>query len=361
MRTPSALAILLLSAVVSTAECATYSLLVENDKWGHPKSDLNYTMGVALNGSRDGRPSSGWASIYAPLTAINDVLHIDAPPDDKSRSFWTFGDTTFTPDKITSPSPIPDDRPYSTLLFLGVGYSDRRDNHDVESELRLGLLGTGIGRYVQTWIHERCCKDDLPAGWSNQVGQGGSPTFLYHAQWTRRYLETERQRLGFSAGAEVGYYVRALAGASFLFGLTSRDFRALGAGGPNQRMAPFGPVGLNQRPAMLSQAERDETSPHSRGVGLWIQYEASAFAYNELLQGAWSGTNRVRISYRNIERVVHQANTGFDLAFIPKLLPFLADKEFHIYVTQSWRSADLKFPNVPRNHYWGGATLSLDY
>ena len=335
------IAILVAAAALGChAETPTqYSFILENDKWGHPKSDRDYTMGVALS-------------------AVQDV--------DKSTSHWiTLGSTTFTPQRIEAIRPLPDDRPYAELLYLGFGRVEREGRFDVEKEIRVGVLGTNVGRYVQTFIHEHCnCR--IPLGWDNQIGQGGSPTFLIRRHWNLPF-DWERHRVVFGAGGEAGYYVRGVVTAAFMFGWTRADVDAMRIGGPVSRPAPMAPMSAasnadaSTRVASNADAMVDTSSTpsHSRGFGFWVQYEGSAFAYDELLQGAWSGSNRVKIAYRDIEHFQQHANLGVDVAFIPRLLPLLRDKEFHIYFTQSWRSADLKLRNQPRNHYWGGLTLSL--
>jgi hypothetical protein len=178
-----------------------------------------------------------------------------------------------------------------------------------------------------------------------------------HVRWLRSLPTSERYRVQFAIGGEAGYYVRGTLGALFSYGATPADLGAMRLGG-----AARGPRPYIQLPDTLleMQAAPPSTTQHSRGFGLWLEYEASLFAYNELLQGAWSGTNNVKFTYGQIEPLVHHVSAGVDVAFLPKMLPFLAEKEFHLYLTQAWRSADIKGTPWP-NHYWGGLTFSWSY
>jgi hypothetical protein len=301
------------------------------------------------------------------LLGINKVAHLAAQPNDESQYFWALGSTNFTPSRLTEPAPIHNDRPYASLLYLGAGYQASAFGDVLaESEFRFGVLGTNIGHYVQTRIHRVCCPEKIPQGWDNQIGDGGSPTFLYHL----RYLfpvETPRpeySRLYFTLGGEVGWYVRGLAGVALAIGGSPRDLEAIRLGGSASGATPFivrpGLEKLDSQEASPQRQSRPKpASSRSRGLGFWFEYEASLMGYNQLLQGAWSGTNRVTFSSSDMTRVVHRASAGVDLAFIPKLLPWLHDKEFHVYYTQGFRSRDLKVAPYG-NHAWGGITFSVD-
>lgn len=340
------------------------TFIFENDMWGRPtSSDQNYTMGVGLVFSEIGLPDLKLLqSFHGGLAAINGVTGINRhAPDSGSETFWTIGSTNFTPAVLTNPLPNPDDRPYASLLYFGVGYSEVNEKTIVETELQLGILGTGIGRSVQRWIHQRCCTSNIPVGWDNQIGNGGSPTFLYHARWLNEIAGGDTFRLQAAVGGEAGYYVRGTTGLIFIFGATPADLGVIRLGGAaiGQRpMAPTLPSRLRESPQGPA-ASKEQTDAPSHGVGfaVWAEYEASAMLYNELLQGAWSGTNRVKFTSGQIQHFVQRASLGVDLTFIPKMLGLLRHSDFHIYFTQAWRSQDIKGV-YPANHYWGGLTLS---
>jgi hypothetical protein len=346
----AAMAVLSLWLGAAAADPVMHSVVFENDMMGHPSSDRNYTMGLAYIESRNGPPTVGPDVLYDGLTGLNRLLRVDSEgPGRYSQSFWTIGSTNFTPSDLTVSAPIPNDRPYASLLYLGVGYQNPQDGFTTETELQLGVLGTNIGHYVQTRIHRICCRDKIPQGWDNQIGQGGSPTFLYHTRWLKTFAESDTYRLIGSIGAEAGYYVRGMAGGVLAYGLTGADLDAVRLGGSATGLRPQ---------AQGTMADLDRSPPiHSKGFAVWLEYEASLMAYNELLQGAWTGTNRLTYGPNEIDRFVQRASAGVDLAFLIKLIPSLANDEFHLYFTQAWRSRDIKAAPYG-NHYWGGITVS---
>jgi hypothetical protein len=353
--------IMLGSSVALSGEGGRGSLLIENDMWGGLPSDQNYTMGVGLVFSEVGLPDSKLLRAFQDgLGAVNRLTRINtSPAGSVSETLWTIGSTNFTPAVITMAKPIRNDRPFASLLYLGVGYTDTSEKRAIETELQIGVLGTGIGRSVQTWIHEQCCRDRIPMGWDNQIGNGGSPTFLYHARWLNQVAGDENTRVYTAVGGEVGYYVRGTAGLIFLYGATAADLAVIRLGGAALGLRTLRSEAqvMNEANPPPGQSRSEAPATHGSGFGLWLEYEASAMFYNELLQGAWSGTNQVKFSSSQIQHFVQRASLGVDLTFIPKKLGLLRDSDSHIYFTQGWRSQDIKTV-LPKNHYWGGLTFS---
>ena len=334
-------------------EEARWSVIYENDMHGWPASDENYTMGVVITYSRNSYDAEGFlAPAYRGLASLNRSLRVEGSGPEQSRTFWTLGSTNFTPVDIVESAPIPHDRPYASLLYLGVGYTAfSASGTAIETEWQLGLLGTDIGKSVQSAIHRHCCTDRPPRGWSNQVGEGGSPTFLYHVRWRRALSESRTHQLVGSIGGEVGYYTRIIGGATLLYGARPADLELLKLGGVTTGPRPYG---VDTRARVSSMAPG--ASKSWSGFSMWLDYELSLFAYNQLLQGAWTGTNNVRIPSRDVKRIAHKANGGVELTFIPRLLGLSPSSDVHLYYTQSWRSKDI---TGARDHYWGGLTLSF--
>jgi Uncharacterized protein conserved in bacteria (DUF2219) len=364
------LALLTLSplAVAGSDERATFS--IENDMWGRPSSDRNYTMGLAYTRHLKRVPDDRMlTATFGALDFINGALFRAAPDTGSSaRVMWTLASSNFTPQEVRDPLPIKSDRPYASLQYLGVGRTDRlSDDVTRDTGLEIGVLGTNIGYVVQTAIHRLCCKDRLPRGWDNQIGDGGALTFLYRSKWS---LSTGEQQLGSgkyaalaSLGGNVGYYTRAIGGISLLYGASPRDFRDLYIVGGVEDPHPF--ILSSMSDAMNASADTvrearsqaTDTASPSRGFALWLNYELSLFAYNQLLQGAWFGRNNVTFRSSEIERVVHRINMGAELTFIPKALGLVSGDDLRLYWTQSFKSQDLKSPNG-RRHYWGGLYAS---
>lgn len=341
-----------------TADRVTFTF--ENDMWGLPRSDENYTWGLAYTRHLAKRPDdSVLRGLFAVHDFIGDTLRLDSRTVNKVS--WSLANTNFTPFDITDPSPITDDRPYASLLYLSVGSTNQVGSVVRETGIEVGLLGTNIGYVGQAAIHRACCKDRPPRGWDNQIGDGGAPAFLYRTRWSQPLIP--RQPFGsgafeasWSYGANLGYYARVLGGLSLAYGATPRDLNDLRQVGGDAALKPYkadqGPMPTDTIwPAAL------QSGPPPRGISLWLDYEVSLFAYNQLLQGSWTGRNRVRFSSSEIERVVHRATVGAELTFIPMWLGLMSGDDGRIYWVQSYKSEDLKGA-AGRRHYWGAMLVS---
>lgn len=335
------------------------SFSIDNDMWGLPRSDENYTMGVAYTRHLKKRPDD---SVFRALFLVHDFVGetFELARGVEEKVTWSLASTNFTPLEIGESAPIRGDRPYASLLYLGVGSSSQIDNAVRETGVEIGVLGTNIGYAVQTAIHRACCKDRLPRGWDNQIGDGGSPTFLYRTRWSRPLVARLSVGSGafealWSYGANLGYYTRLLGGLSLAYGATPRDLDDLRHVGGDTSLKPLGVGG--GRTANLEVTKLGEVQSSPRGFSIWLDYEMSLFGYNQLLQGAWGGRNRVRFSSADVERVVHRVNVGTEFTFLPMWLGLMSGDDGRIYWVQSYKSKDLKEP-AGRQHYWGGFFLS---
>jgi hypothetical protein len=326
-----------------------YSVRLENDSFGQDGTDSDYTMGFSLSGAREGRPTDGWVQrpMLAGLEWLNRLLSIDPDGVDASATtWWRFGSADYTPRRIKVEEPQQDDIPYASLVYFTSGYSENHGPTSFDSSFEIGVLGTNVGREVQTAIHKVCCQKNIPRGWDHQVGDGGSLTFLYHAQWNRAVAGDTFgsgwvYQLRPLAGAEFGYYTRAQAGVALYLAGSPYDLGRVRGG--------FLPGGEPGTPADLIGPPADRGT----GLSLWLEYEMSAFAHNELLQGAWSGRNDVTHSYNEIEPYVWRTSIGVELTAIERLINPWHPKGGRFYVTQQMRSRQL-VDGPPDPHTWGG-------
>ncbi len=322
---------------------------LENDAWGRRGSDRDYTMGLLLTDfSLAGERSLLW---LRPLGVFNAALGLTAAVKPDTLVHWTLGGESYTPNDLLRADPIRGDRPYASLLYLGAGYWSSDGDLSTESQFQLALLGTPIGKTVQRGIHHVCCKNHLPEGWENQVGQGGSPALLYHLKWNRQLdlLSSDRAALVLGAGADLGYQVRAIASATAYVGATAEDLRAIQAQSDGAAPPVIKPGG--QAAAMKLAG--------GKGAALWLDYEVSAVGYNQLLQGAWFGRNALTYTYGEIAHTVHRGTIGADLTFLPRWLFGYCESHCRLYATQTWRSRELR-DGDERWHRWGGFILSTD-
>jgi hypothetical protein len=377
------------------------TFVFENDMLGIPASDQNYTMGLSYGQSRQGLPDSGLPLALSQALRWVDRVSTLHPLDNSTRglsSAWMLASSNFTPDDIKVSAPIQGDRPYASLLYMSSSHLTSMDRGEgaqtppdlVRTQLQVGVLGTGIGREVQTGIHKVCCPDRLPQGWDNQIGQGGALTFLYGYDWFRTLASYSGKHMAsqglVSAGAELGYYTRVKASAAWMIGADPETVQKLplgphagrpadqlvsNAGAAPQVMpatpglAVLGPVidtkllGLapEQTPAPLSPPRR------SRPWGLWAEYEISGIAYNQMLQGAWAGRNAVKYKLGDMEPFVHRVTVGVELTSVLRCIQSAFDVrgDSNLYLTKSWRTRDLK-RSPTAVHAWGGLvfTSSID-
>jgi hypothetical protein len=263
------------------------------------------------------------------------------------------------------------DRPFASLIYLGAGYArfsrpaKNAESTLFESELRVGLLGTHLGRWTQTEIHHFCCEDKPPRGWDNQIGDGGALTFRYSARWGQAlahgtWWRTKPYEVRISAGADVGYFTRGLGQVKLLLGGNYADIEDLRVGGIVEGHDPFvtdpvelqGMRGADTRIASASSGGRLDPT----GLSFWLSYEISAFAYNQLLQGAWAGRNAVTVPRDQIETVVHHIGVGAELTNLLRLVGWATGRGTHIYFTQHRRSKDTKTP-LGKVQAYGGFTI----
>lgn len=335
----------------------TYTFVYENDLFGTPTSDRDYTMG--MNFSRhyhEGEDELTWHQATLNLARALDPFEY-GEHQKSTGTWWNFGIAAFTPQNITDPAPIQYDRPYASLVYLSAGYSasmDAEKRTEKKLEWTWGLLGTNIGYVVQRSIHGVCCPSQMPHGWSHQIGNGGSPTFLLEESWKTRLGKADSQdsRYGvhYSYGYSLGYYTRLLTGISFQYGSTPADYLAQNDTLPTE-LPP------SAAPAHKTEDAIQTSNNRPSGFSFWARYEVSYFIYNELLQGAWSGKNDVRFRHDQITPVVHHINLGVELSFLLQSLGLLNSDEWRFYYTQQWSSREIKtYPDRP--HSWGGLYIA---
>lgn len=188
-------------------------------------SDEHYTNGVRFFGLRhpDFAPRwvdrfsdwfCGWACRQVPLTA---------------NSFgFAFGQNIYTPDDISIPELIPEDRPYAGWLYaaLLLQITDDALTRQHAFELQLGVIGPEAGgEWVQSKVHE-LIDDEPPLGWDNQLPSEPGINFIYRY---RRSLWRESSKRHFDVvphfgGALGTVMVMANAGATVRAGWNISGF-----------------------------------------------------------------------------------------------------------------------------------------
>lgn len=158
-----------------------WSIYLDNDLVSYGNQDDRYTGGLAV--SLSGRRAVEYPFSLDPILGIlNDVTGYSSLAGDGAftRHSIEIGGTAFTPENVEASEPLPDQHPYSSLLF--VNNSRKTVNRDrglaYFSTFSIGVLGLDAVGEVQNAIHDLTGSD--PAnGWDNQISDGGEPTAFY--------------------------------------------------------------------------------------------------------------------------------------------------------------------------------------
>lgn len=350
------------------------SLFLENDvllpNALELNEDRNYTQGLVYTST--GR----WVHqsiLHIPLRLLNRALQINhlhelgaaeqrtqpLPGSLQSpRQLHTFeiGISAFTPDQLEVAEPIPTDRPYGSIAFIGTSRQTLiAPRVAVSSELKLGVLGLRLAETAQTWIHEVIRKDGCgrldpscgavdPQGWPNQISDGGEVTGRFRLGLQYRLAShsggtdpdrPSRYDVQGVVEPEIGYYTD----------LTGRI-----AGRVGRIHSPW----WHFRPNPISETvksfdrRRNGTGPlrFRNEWYLWASVGARLVGYNALLQGQFK-KNIHELNASQIRRSLGEFQIGATVT---------RGRHSITYVIAG-RSSEHRLP-AQRNHLWGGIYYS---
>lgn len=250
-----------------------FTLLIENDSFGNPDRDSQYTQGGLLAYAPSGTVDGWQQSLANNLPLFSNDAEVTAE--------YSLGQQIYTPDNTASAYLDPNDRPYAGWLFAGMALTatsadESRGERTLERwEMNLGVIGPGSGAEdVQKEVHSALNGYD-PKGWENQLDDELGVVLAYQKKWLYQVsqensvVEVElAPNLGGALG-NVHSYLEA--------GLTLR----LGKGLQNDygavAMRPSGPVNTRFK--------------RSRNVSWYVYtgFQARAVAQNIFLDGNTSG------------------------------------------------------------------------
>jgi len=345
-----------------------FSLFVDQDSvypwlgpWG---GDQNYTMGVGLQlTGRIVRPAAwplrqvdslfGLGRLHGHLARESTALLPGNVPSYYESHSLTLAVGAFTPRHLELESPIRDDRPYASILSLTAGRStiDPYGRRVLRTELTLAVLGLNLAKTVQTRIHTQRRRANQrkdpsavtpydPAGWANQISDGGEPTAKYTATWLQALSESTPHDLTLQLEGSLGYYTNLAAGFVGRVGWLRSDFWTV-------QTNPLAVVnqGLRDAGSGGSRAPRRDRSRDKLEAYLFGAARARLVIYNELLQGGFR-PSAVRLDDAGIERVVSELDAGATLSW----------KGFAATLSLTRRSPEYRV-GEPRSHTWGGVYL----
>jgi hypothetical protein len=291
--------------------------------------DRDYTMGLAVEffwDKDDGiYPLDGLAGRVGRWMGMGGA-------DDSVVTSFIVGTVNFTPDNLSNPAPIMNDRPYASLIYLGNKRVRASKTSAVAAEALVGVLGTDVAREVQLKLHGwwRSATDNNvpvdPQGWNNQISDGGELTA--RLRFSNSRLRAESAGLWDVAttwAVSLGYQTNVSLGVSGRLGRIGSAFWSI----------PFDPVNRGSFLPSLSENE----------WYVWAAYRARLVAYDALLQGQFRHS-AVTISADQIERLLHEGAVGVTAAFGPAQMTFSVNA----------KSAEFK-QSSRREHFWGSLNL----
>lgn len=157
------------------------------------ESDRDYTGGIALTLS--GRRAQEYiVSLEGARDWLDDLFRINklyaGQPHFQLHSIQ-YGTMLFTPEDITNPAPIFDDRPYGSLFYISNTELTVVPSKDRAwlSTLTFGFLGLSAAEYIQQALHA-VTNSDVANGWKNQISAGGEPTLMYTLSAQHNHFDT---------------------------------------------------------------------------------------------------------------------------------------------------------------------------
>lgn len=152
------------------------SLSFENDAIGGG-TDENYTSGVRLT----------YFGVKTDVPPVIDKIAEAVPTFDineTTSTFFTVGQSLFTPADITIAANQNNDRPWAAFLYGSVGLASVTDNHLDELEVTLGVVGPeALGEQTQQFVHNHITNSEDPQGWDNQLNFEPGVILSWRRRW----------------------------------------------------------------------------------------------------------------------------------------------------------------------------------
>ncbi|MEE8259718.1 MAG: lipid A deacylase LpxR family protein [Nitrospinaceae bacterium] len=218
----------------------TFNFLAENDLWGSG-SDKHFTHGTRIS-FVESREEIKDAPSCTPEQRENEsggldfIRNIADPLLGEKSSIKTnqvsfiLGQNIFTPEDISNPNLILNDRPYAGWLYFGVGLMRSQIKKEGFAifdtlELDLGIVGPeAYAQDVQIWWHKNISDSPRPAGWDNQLKNEPGILLNLERKWRMELTPHNYEGLQVdflpSVGAALGnVYTYASVGTMFRLGV----------------------------------------------------------------------------------------------------------------------------------------------
>lgn len=324
--------------------------------------DRNYTMGLSFQSSGRWIETRGLAKpLYwlDSLPPFKQLLPSYAAVDKQPRVIshaMELGNVAFTPDNLRLARPIPNDRPYASLLFLDTRWQAVEPNEKMSAfttELSIGVLGLSISEQFQRWLHKKLQDSPTeppfpPRGWDNQISDGGEPTARYTMRWQRAAIANDHIDFQWIGEGNLGYHTNVGGGAALRVGWIASDWWQFEA-------APIQPGAAAAKPTVTRADRGPGCNRRSRDFELfaWAGSMVRLWGYNVLLQGQFRDSP-VTVDASDVERVVYNYSAGTTAGAC------FGDNWHGLTVAYARRSPEFDGP-MRRYHSWGGIYYSIAF
>jgi hypothetical protein len=313
---------------------------LDNDLWTGQSIDRDYTGGLAVTLS--GKRAQEHLVTIDPLRAGIDKL-IKFPGLYQSADYMLFhsqqyGMAFFTPDDIESVTPVYDDRPYASLIYMSnteftvVPDKDRA----YVSILSIGFLGLEVAEDIQRGLHDITGSDN-PNGWQYQVSAGGEPTAMMTYGVQNNLYSSNSQQLKLEYEGNLGFITDINAGLSWRWGRINSPWWAFN---------PYQAKYIQQSMPIFSSNQGESKNQFY----LWAGGRLNLRIYNAMLQGQFRHSE-VTVSSEDMERLVAEYWIGVTKEFA---------KKYYVSFFVRGHTDEFKGPNA-RSAAWAGLVFSRAY
>jgi hypothetical protein len=280
----------------------SWTVHMDNDLFAFADRDRDYTAGFAFS-------LGGQQAATHPLSLAHALEWVDSKTNFDALSTHArteghaleLGLLLFTPQDLSSPDALFDDRPYASLAYVSSSKLTNDVSRQVayQSSLTLGFLGLPLAEHLHRGVHE-VFGSEKPMGYTHQVSAGGEPTFRYTVSRQRLLASGSYDERPYSlrlgTGASIGYVTEANAELAFRWGRTSL---------PWWSSAPASSEYAGQPPIR---------APRTAGTGrVEVLFDAGAKVrarlYNSFLQGQFRHSDVV-YSSSQLDHVLFEAWLG---------------------------------------------------
>lgn len=317
-----------------TKPSASWAFAFDNDVLVPGHRDQDYTYGLNFTQTGESARKARF-TLNDPLVAIDNWIGFGrsslSTRETFSREIGAFG---FTPEDITLSKPIPDDRPYASLVYLASSREqvDLVENLAWKSTLTIGVLGLNLVGELQNIAHQGT-NGKAAQGWDNQISEGGELTGRYVVA-QQRYLDSfsENIEVKSTLQASVGYLTEASWSLSMRTGKIHSPWSSF-------------------NPELASYGEKSSYSSSAKSINeryFWAGFAVKARAYNAFLQGQFRDS-AVTYEHHQLNPILVEAWAGYTFAF---------KQGYRVSYVLRGHSSEIEEGAGDRNLLWGGIIIA---